>query len=712
MFDFRKLSSSRALYQSNETIVSFWQERTFSYTFTCLIVIGVVPYILACRYAISSDHMQQAVVFTILYAVIILVALLRRIAYRFRFWAGILVFYILGVYSFSYLGASDTSWLYFLCFSILAVVFGKLRAGIISVLINALTVILLGKIQGIQPFDTGINDFNTTQVIFMTTFFFINTMITLSLGVLINVVETSGDEFKLLINSTSDLIWSVGSDLKINYVSPSVHSILGYGQKELIGCYIHDLVDEDQTDAFRAAIEKKEFSYETVLMHRDKTPVDVEISGSRAGRDIRSENFYQGIIKDISSKKSMEREQDRLNQELSHAGRYQAIGDLTGRVVHDLNSILSGIATYPEVLLMDTNLDETTRQGVVMIRNSGQKAADIVSDFLVISSGISADLQLLSMNQIVERFIQSAEFEDTLRSKFPNVVMDMTLDPELLLVNASYMHVEKALTGLLWFAHTQVGESGRITVSTSNVFIHKHNSEDHEIPPGEYTVLSVEDNGDPLDQNVIEHLFEPFFIKKVLGKSGTGLELCVVWNTVQDHQGYIHARSGNRGNRLAMYLPAVRMSLEESCLVVDEIKGDGEHILVVDEDRSQGKIACDILHGLGYKAWSAANGHDAVNLMKLKGADVVVFDLAPAAEDMTDPVAERQDRPGAVAAKRMETFRLIKRMYPGQKIITTVTGELNQKESRLIQDLGAKSFVKKPYTVLDMGIAIKEELEK
>ena len=181
-----------------------------------------------------------------------------------------------------------------------------------------------------------------------------------------------------------------------------------------------------------------------------------------------------------------------------------------------------------------------------------------------------------------------------------------------------------------------------------------------------------------------------------MGKSGTGLGLTVVWNAVKDHDGHIFVRTGSQGTVFETLFPAVRQDVETKIQdwSIEEIKGRGEFILVVDDLKEQQEIALTILDSLGYNARAVENGYEAVEFIKSHPADLVILDMIM-----------------APSISGLETYKLLKTVNPAQKAIIA-SGYSASDDVTQAQELGAGSFVKKPYTVLDMGIAIKEELEK
>ncbi|MFH2058789.1 MAG: PAS domain S-box protein [Pseudomonadota bacterium] len=516
-----------------------------------------------------------------------------------------------------------------------------------------------------------------------------------SLFVLFKAVEISGNAFKLLIKNTSDIIWTMDQNYTITFVNPAVRPILGFSQKEMIGRPMTDFFNDFKPSFLDPLENETSTHYETVMNHKDGSAIDVAISVSRINYFSKKHMVYQGLIRDISQKKFQEKEQQRLKEKLIRAEKLERFGILAASVAHDLNNILSGIATYPEVLMMNDRLDPDIRKSLGIIKDSGQKASAVVSDLLTVARGTSAEMEILNLNSIIHRYSISRDFKKT-KTTYPNVKIEIDTEPELLNIKGSYIHIEKTIMNLVYHAVEEVYKQSdsRVCITTTNNYIDPSLSGYEDVALGEYVILQVTDNGCGIEKHHIQNIFDPFFTKKEMGKSGTGLGLTVVWNAVQDHNGYIFVTPSTKGTCFEVLFPAVRQEIpiKTRPYSIEDIKGQGQLILVVDDLKDQQTIALTILNSLGYKAQSVDNGIDAVEFIKTRSVDLVILDMIM-----------------APSISGLETYRLIQTINPGQKAILA-SGYSKSNDVSLAQDLGAGSFIKKPYTLLDMGIAIKEEL--
>ncbi|HVN71642.1 MAG TPA: ATP-binding protein, partial [Desulfomonilia bacterium] len=365
----------------------------------------------------------------------------------------------------------------------------------------------------------------------------------------------------------------------------------------------------------------------------------------------------QGVARDITGKLKAEMEKNDLQKKLQRAQKMEAIGLLAGGVAHDLNNILSGLVSYPDLLLMEIPEDSSLRKPLSTIKKSGEKAASIVQDLLTLARrGVSVS-QVVNMNLIIMDYLNSPEHGGII-SMHPNIKVDIHLDPYLMNTMGSPVHLLKTVTNLVTNAAESMPNGGIITISTENRTLEMPVAGYDTIENGDYIILSIHDNGIGLSGKDLQRIFEPFYTKKVMGRSGTGLGLSVVWGTIQDHKGYVevHSEPGN-GATFIIYLPATREALkqEDNLISIELFKGRGEKILVVDDIEEQREIAAKILENLGYQVYTVPSGEKALDYLRGNKADLLVLDMIMTGID------------------GLETYKRVLEMNPKQKAVI-VTG--------------------------------------
>jgi len=266
----------------------------------------------------------------------------------------------------------------------------------------------------------------------------------------------------------------------------------------------------------------------------------------------------------------------------------------------------------------------------------------------------------------------------------------------LLNINASNVHIRKVVMNLVANASEAIKGPGNVTISTVNRYVDRPLKGYDEVSIGEYAVLTVSDDGPGILPGDLERIFEPFYTKKVMGRSGTGLGLSVVWNVIQDHNGYINIISGKNGTTFDLYFPITRDSIwkKDIPIPLKDYKGHGEMILVVDDEESQREIHCKMLDILGYKSKAIHSGEEAIEYLSKHTTDLLLLDMIMA--------------PGI---NGRETYERIVKIHPKQKAII-VSGFSESDDVKEIQKFGAGQYVKKPLTFEKLGLAVKKELEK
>ncbi len=424
--------------------------------------------------------------------------------------------------------------------------------------------------------------------------------------------------------------------------------------------------------------------------------------GRLLGRLERSEQESRRALAESRNRLNLKTHELRtVRERMEGMEKMKNLGILAGDVAHDLNNMLTGLATYPEVLLMDQSLTDGTRKGLEMIQQSGRKASVVVTDLLTISRGARADHEVVNLNTVVERYLKAGDFAKAMAGHGGRVDLETALDPELPNIRGAYIHLEKMVMNLLLngveeaSVHDAKGwvrlETTRITISGES-----WKADDlPELPPGDHVRLRVADNGRGFSKAQAARLHEPFFTAGRKERRGSGLGLTLVWNTVQDHGGKIQVESRASGTRFDLYFPVVEEAVGEGRsqeTAVSDIRGHGQRLLIVDDLSEQRKIAGTILDNLGYEVFTAGDGMEAVNFIKKHPMDLVVMDV----------VLE----PGISG---LEAFRRMKEVYPDLRAVIA-SGHPDSPDVDELLALGAGQVVKKPYTVYDIGLAVKIQL--
>ena len=502
----------------------------------------------------------------------------------------------------------------------------------------------------------------------------------------------SEEKYRLLVENANDAVFITQYE-KIKFPNPKAEETTGYSAEELANLPLGDLIHPEYRDMLlerhrkRLAGEKLPTTYPFIIINRAGEELWVELNVALITWEGRP--AVLNILRDITQQKKME-------DQLQRAQKMEAIGTLAGGVAHDLNNVLAGLVSYPDLLLMDLPEDSHLRKPIQTIQKSGQKAAAIVQDLLTLARRGYAVTEVVNLNHIISEYLESSEYEN-LKSFHPDVHVKTDLETDLLHILGSPVHLSKTAMNLVSNASEAMSEGGTIFISTENRYIDRPIRGYDHIKDGDYVILTITDTGVGILSKDMKRIFEPFYTKKVMGRSGTGLSMAVVWGTVKDHKGYIDVQSTEgKGTTFTLYFPVTRKELarDESLVSIEDYMGRGESILVVDDVEEQREIASRILKKLGYSVTSVSSGEEAVDYLKNNSADLLVLDMIM--------------EPGIDG---LETYKRICELHPGQKAIIA-SGFAETDRVKEAKRLGAEAYIKKPFLLEKIGLAVKEELEK
>ena len=491
-------------------------------------------------------------------------------------------------------------------------------------------------------------------------------------------------------------------ELRYTQLNQAGEELLGHSRGDLLGKNDYNFFPKEQADFFtqkdrevlrgKEIVEIQEEAIQTRdrgerILHTKKVPI-LNAEGEP--------EYLMGISEDITDRKQAEAEKRRLEERLRRAEKMEALGQLAGGVAHDLNNVLGVLSGYSELLLAEIPEGQTARKHVEKILQSTEKGAAIIQDLLTLARRGVISEEVIQVNDIVSGFFKTPAFEN-IRDYHPRVTFRTECDPNLLNIKGSPVHLEKTLMNLLSNAAEAISGEGEVAIRTENRYLDKAIVGYDEVKEGDYAVLIVSDTGTGIADEHREKIFEPFYTKKTMGRSGTGLGLSIVWGTVKDHNGYIDVKTKiGAGTSFTLYFPATREStgLPTPRTPVERYMGQGESVLVVDDIAEQRDVASGLLQKLGYKVHSVSSGEAALEYLKENRADILILDMIMA--------------PGMDG---METYRKVLEIHPKQKTIL-VSGFSETDRVRKAQLLGAGVYVKKPYVMATIGLAIRKELER
>jgi len=515
------------------------------------------------------------------------------------------------------------------------------------------------------------------------------------------------EELKFIAEHVGDIIWQMDSSVYFTYVSPAIERILGYQPSEVVGRNLFSFLTPrgaqrvsavwlEWYQQFSAGLQHDELLFEMEAVRQDGRIIWMEVQArplvDRDGVIIQ----YHGISRDITQRRQGEQERRQLRERLARAEKMESLGILAGGVAHDLNNVMGVIVGYAELLLRKIPPDDPLSKYAANIVRSSEKSAAIISDLLALGRRGVTVRKVINLNAVIIDYLQSPEFAK-LKSYHPGIAFGADLAADVLPIEAASVHIGKTVMNLMSNAAEAIAGEGTVTIRTQKRFLDEPQPGYDQIQPGNYVVMTVSDSGQGISRQDIGKIFEPFYTKKVMGRSGTGLGLAIVWGTVKDHSGYIDVQTDEgKGSSFSIFLPVACGEIEndDRKAAPASYQGRGESILVVDDVPDQREVSVAILKNLGYKVLTASGGEEAIIYLGTHRVDLVLIDMIMA--------------PGMDG---LDAYREIIKIRPGQKAII-VSGFSETDRVREARQLGVGAYVHKPYTLEKIGLAIRGELDR
>ncbi len=502
--------------------------------------------------------------------------------------------------------------------------------------------------------------------------------------------------------SVMTFTWQNSENWPVEQVSSNVLTLLGYHADEFLdGSVLYaPLIHPDDQQMVMDKVTRIEGSKENCFTHEPYRLI------TRAGeivwildnttviRDKQNQiTHFQGYLVDITTTVQLEGEKKAIEVTLQRNKKMQAIGLMAGGVAHDLNNILTGITGYPDIMLSKLPAESELRIPLSAIKESGERAAAVIADLLTVARGVASTMVSTNLNTLITEYFNSPEGRQV-QTLYQQIHFQQILGKDLPGISCSSIHIKKCIMNLVINAAEAIDSSGTITVSTASVVPELQWAKENGLKQIQYILLTVADTGAGIPKKDIDHIFEPFYTKKVMGRSGTGLGLAVVWNTMEDHKGKIFVKSSEKGTCFQLYFPA---TAKEEAAHTDTTRlkpmgGNNEHILVVDDEPQLRDIASQMLQSMGYDVISVCSGEKAIQYVEQNPVDLLVIDM------LMEP-----------GMNGCQTYEQILEMYPGQKAVIA-SGFADSADVKTTLELGASGFIKKPYSMNQLGRTVVEAL--
>ena len=477
----------------------------------------------------------------------------------------------------------------------------------------------------------------------------------------------------------------------IHYVNPAFERLSGFSSEDIVGKNFRILKSESHDRSFYREMWQT-ISSGKVWAGRIRNRMK-DGSLRQFETTISPIRDQHGVIVNFVSVNRDVTQEVALEAQLFQAQKMEAVGTLAGGIAHDFNNLLQVIQGYTEVLQGEVDRNKSSFEALLKIHRSAKRGAELTRQLLTFSRKVQSERRPLDLNREVE------QVKKLLERTIPKMIeIELYLSEGPAVVSADPIQVEQAIMNLAVNAKDAMPEGGKIVIETERVKLDDQFCKTHlGARPGEYVLLSISDTGHGMDREILEHVFEPFYTTKDVGK-GTGLGLAMVYGIVKNHEGYILCYSEiNTGTTFKIYLPAMEQSgqRQKPDKMEDLFKGGEETILLVDDEEYIRDLGVELLTDVGYKVLTATNGEQGLELYQKeqKKIDLIVLDLVI---------------PGMGGRKCYEE---ILKINPRAKILI-VSGYSVNGPGRAALEAGAKGFVGKPFDVSHLLEKIREILDE
>jgi PAS domain S-box-containing protein len=490
-----------------------------------------------------------------------------------------------------------------------------------------------------------------------------------------------------LLDQAQDAILVRDLDQTILFWNKGAEKIYGWSAEEAVGKNAGELLFKEPSAQFdearRHVIQNGKWQGETHQTRRDGAEIIVESRWTLVQDEEGQPNSILVINTDITEKKRME-------SQFLRAQRMESIGTLAGGIAHDLNNVLSPILMAIDMLQLKA-ADETSKKWFGVLRTNAERGGNMVRQVLSFARGVEGERVALQPKHLIKEIVK------ILRETLPkSIEIGFQIPGDLWIISADATQMHQVLMNLCVNARDAMPEGGSISIKAENVFVDENYARMHlEAKPGRFVMITVADTGPGMSPEIQSRIFEPFFTTKEMTK-GTGLGLSTALTIVKSHGGFINVYSElHKGSQFTLYLPALNTpgSADSVALQTDLPLGNGELVLVVDDEESIREITRGTLETFGYAVLTAADGTEALALYADKKNEISVV--------LTDMVMPFMDGPA--------TIRALQRMNPKVRIIAASGLGVGQRAGEGPLE-GVSIFLNKPYTAEKLLNALAQVL--
>ena len=507
-------------------------------------------------------------------------------------------------------------------------------------------------------------------------------------------LRVSEEKYRTILDTIEEAYFELDTSGTLTFVNDAACRIMGYNSNELFGMHFRHFSAHPSTreiiQAFRTMVRSGEpvnvITYPVITKTGDEKVLDLSAalildpSGTIAG--------FRGVARDITAKIVAQKEKEKLQGQLNHAQRMEAVGTLAGGIAHDFNNLLMGIMGNVSLLASKLKTASPLSAYLQAIEQCVESGAALTRQLLGYARGGKYQVAPVNLNETVQRTA------DMFGRTKKEIQIHARYQEEVWTVEADQGQIDQVLVNLYVNAWQAMTDDTTLSLSTENVILNEGYTASFGVKPGPYVSVRVQDRGNGIEPETMKRIFEPFFTTKKMGR-GTGLGLASAFGIIKNHGGIIDVESQvSQGTIFTIYLPAISRTSEKTTVAAPDLPLNGSGTLLVVDDEPYILIALKgILQNLGYHVITANSGHQAIALFEseMDRIDGVLLDMI-----MPD-------------LNGRQVLARLKKIHPGIKVLLSSgysldgLGEDNKEEA-------GDGFIQKPYLIEQLAAALEELL--
>jgi len=509
-----------------------------------------------------------------------------------------------------------------------------------------------------------------------------------------SALRESEEKYRSVIESIKDGYFEVDIAGNFTFFNDSMCRILRYPGDELMGMNNREYMDKEyakkiyQTfnQVYRTGESTKALDWK--LLRKDGSECFVETVVSLIKDSNGQPIGFRGIARDVTERKSAERERKRLEVKLQQAQKMESLGTLAGGIAHDFNNLLMGIQGRASLMMLDTAASHAHTEHLKGIEDYVKSAADLTKQLLGFARGGKYEVRTIDLNALVKN--QNYMFGRTKKE----IKIQVTYKENLWTVDADQGQIEQVLLNVYVNAWQAMPGGGDLYIRTDNIIIDDNFNKPYHAETGRYVRISITDTGVGMDRATQQRIFDPFFTTKEMGR-GTGLGLASAYGIIKNHGGFIDVYSEKgKGATFNIYFPASEKEAVKKDEIQEELLKGTETILLIDDEDMIIDVGQATLHTLGYTVLSAKSGKDAIQIYRKNQnkIDMVILDMI------------MPEMSGG------ETYDRLKEINPDIKVLLS-SGYSVDGQATEILNRGCNGFIQKPFNMGELSKKMREVLE-